>query len=239
MKKPEWTSTILVCTAATLLLAAKPSVVKKNYISVEKAAKAGSVNLLIHGNGGFSGNCIALSILNTLDDSGYYFVEAGRRLHSSDTGNQDILLAKDLLIPLAPHQERHIFLFGFCCQKHKNAPGLQSFYTVGKMADYKLAALAQYLNHPDTTQGRIDLGNMQQAVWVISDNIPISQLIPHGKDSAAVQKLLVTVEKIKASTPFAKRRHIIRKQKQEEYAQDITTVAPTGKTHGTVCGFNY
>src|ERR1700722_19385899 len=109
MRKSSWLLTV-IGSAFVVTVAAKPITAPSKFVSVEKALKDGAIHLDIHGNGGYYGNCLSMAIANALNDSGYYWLEAGRRLHSNDSTTQDILVTKDVFIPLAAKEEKHFFL---------------------------------------------------------------------------------------------------------------------------------
>ncbi|MGP8216096.1 MAG: hypothetical protein ACLQQ4_11065 [Bacteroidia bacterium] len=144
----------------------------KDYQSLEKASGSGAIKLKIKGNGfGYSGECIDMTITNSTSDSGYYLLEAGRRLHSEDSITQDILVVKEQKLEMAPRQTFHIKVFGFCCQLHNHAPQAKSKYRIGKMGDKGLVVLAEFLN-----KNIYSICAMQQAVWCISDNNPVASI---------------------------------------------------------------
>lgn len=172
------------------LISATSDRAARKYISIQQAYDAGAIKLKITGTGGYSGNCLEMEISNTLRDSGFYRLEAGRRLASDDSTLQDILVTKELHIPLAAGEKKHFSLFGFCCQLHHHAPAPKSTYSVGKMAKYDLVALAQFLNEKSYSTSA-----MQYAVWVISDNNPLSSVIADNMDS--ISSLREMVGKIK------------------------------------------
>jgi hypothetical protein len=181
---------MVICHATIVVLAAKPAIVKKEYISVEDAEHTGAIHLKIFSNGmGHCGYCIDMEISNMRHDSGYYHLEAGRRLHPTDSTAQDILVTKGQNIPLAAGEKKHLTIFGFCCQEHHHGPIDKSTYSVGHMADAELVELAQYLN-----ENRYPISSMQFAVWVISDHNLLSSITGSSMDSTT--PLRETVAKI-------------------------------------------
>lgn len=238
MKKSSWLLTA-IGPALVVILAAKPATDHQKYISVEQASNAGSIHMDILGKGGYSGFCLKMAIYNASADSGYYHLEAGRRLHSNDTGTQDILVTRDIFIEIAGKQEEHFFLYGFCSNMHRHAPDKESTYGVGHMADKKLLALAQYISKTDSAHhSPYNLNTIQDAVWAISDNASIDGIRMGCKDSVAAAKLAEMVEHINSMYAVKKHRRIHHKNNTEkvESAQWIT---PSNRKTGTNCQFEY
>jgi len=178
MKKPVWLL-LTVCPLLLVMLSANRVEVNKKYRSIQDGVNSGAIHLKIQANGkGFSGNCIEMDISNSPNDSGYYKLEAGRRLKADDSTAQDILVTKDQYIPLAAGEKKHLNVFGFCCQEHHHAPMPKSGYSVGNMADKDLVSLARFLNN-----NQCPLWSMQEAVWSISDNNALSSVENQNMDS--------------------------------------------------------
>jgi len=233
MKKSGWLLTA-IGSALVVIASAKTTPGKKKFISIEKASAEGVIRLNIHGRGGYSGDCLTMAIVNTLHDSGYYWLEAGRRLHSNDTGVQDIFVAKDIFIRMAAGQEKHFSIFGFCCQMHKHAPSITSTYAPGVMTKFKLYALAQYLNNP---KHKFSTEIIQQAVWVISDKIDLANIMTHAEDTISAKVLKNAVAGIKRM-----RKHSPQKPSGENNSPTLTTdntAYTENKKDHTVCQIRY
>lgn len=234
MRKSSWQLTVIGF-ALVITAAAKPTTAPAKYVSVEKASKDGAIHMDIIGKGGHSGYCLKMAIYNASGDSGFYHLEAGRRLHSNDSGTQDILVTKDIFIEIAGKQEEHFFLYGFCCNMYKASPDKKSFYSVGSMADTKLVALAQYLCKADSNHhSPFTVSAIQSAVWVLSDDASIDGIKIGSKDSVAAAKLMNVVAEINMqNAPLKhKRRH------HQKTLQDKTEYAESKKSSG-VCEITY
>ncbi len=231
MKKSSWLLTA-IGSVLVVTVPAKPTSANNKFISIEKALKKGAVNMDIRGRGGFSGNCLTLAIVNTTGDSGYYWVEAGRRLHSNDTSTQDILVTKDIYIPIAKNQEKHYVIFGFCCNEHRHGPGLTSSYTVGTMANLKLVKLARYLSK----HANFKVGLMQDAVWVISDNMPIDEIkdLASDRDKASADSLTNEVASIKSMGGPVKHKRTPHRRTDSDNSEYVEY-----KRSSTICNIAY
>lgn len=134
-------------------------------ISIEKAIKMGYISLDAKGKGGHSGWCVQMKITNKHNDSLYVDIEAGRRLNSVNDEEQDILVAKEQIVKIKAKESKTINVFGFCCQASNHSPGKESKFSVGKMADSSLVALAEFCN-----KNKFSENDIQNSVWCVSDN---------------------------------------------------------------------
>jgi hypothetical protein len=133
-------------------------------MTIEEAVKQGLVKVKVNGKGGHSGECVILEIQNLKKKDLKLMVEAGRRLNSSDEGEQDLLVVRDQNLIVQAGAKKKINMDGFCCQLSNRSPGLGSGFTLGTLADEKLVKLAQYINGKSLPEDVI-----QEAVWCISD----------------------------------------------------------------------
>lgn len=138
---------------------------KRTPVSIEKAVKTGIVKLEAKGKGGHSGNCVQMKITNKGNDSLYVLLEAGRRLNSVNDEEQDILVTKELIVRLRANETRNVQVIGYCCQASNHSPKQESKFSVGKMADSSLVALAKFCN-----ENKFSEGDVQSSVWCLSDN---------------------------------------------------------------------
>jgi hypothetical protein len=154
---------------------------KVDTISVETAAGNKSIKLDIEGIGGYQGKCIKMKMKYLMTDSVWIHVEAGRRLDSKDSSQQDILVVKDEFILLVKKKEITIDVTGFCCQAHKGSPTAKSIFFVGAIAEKSLYEIAVYISkHP-----KLNTGSIQNAVWAISDHNEISSVVDDGTAEVA------------------------------------------------------
>jgi hypothetical protein len=121
------------------------------------------------------------SITNLIKDSLCITIPAGWRFNSDAGKNdyQDILITHDEILVLRSKEIKTFDIKGFCCEATKGGPQKGAKYTLGKMADNSLVALAQYLKeHP------ADQNTQQYSVWAISDNKETAN-ITNNNDSIA------------------------------------------------------
>jgi hypothetical protein len=154
----------------------------KDTVSIQKAFESKLIKLDIKGAAGYQGPCIAMQIKNEDNQPMVLYVEAGRRLDSKDSTQQDILVVQDLFVSLMPKQERSVKVTGYCCQATNHAPASKSVFSVGELAENKLYDLARYLN-----QAKLEAGSIQNSVWCISNDHELSSIVDDG--TAEVSKL--------------------------------------------------
>lgn len=162
---------LIVFIFSALLCKAGVSATIEKYISIHDLAQTNRLKATVKGLGGYSGNCIQINLANQVTDTLFIKLEAGRRLVSEDTVEQDIFVVKEQLLVLAPKQKKSIEAFGFCCESNKHSPGLDSKFSLGYMAPPAWVELAHFL-----AKGNYDLGAMQHAVWVLSNKHQISSV---------------------------------------------------------------
>jgi len=155
-------------------------------ISVEEALKKGFVKMHIAGSGGHTGSVIRMKIDNLTARPLELKVEAGRRIDSKDSTEQDLLITKTELFTLGPRQSKKLKLNGMCCQAHHSSPDSGDGFLVGKMADSNLIKLASYIdkNHWYTES------SAQEAVWVLSDNNPMESISGDDATGKALQQFV-------------------------------------------------
>jgi hypothetical protein len=162
----------------------------RDYISVEDAFKKGLINLSILGKGGHTAECIGLEIVNRYPDTLFLKIEPGRQLVSEDTLVQDILITRKEKFFLAAGKKKALNIYGFCCESSRSSPVDSSLFSVGHMADPNLVALACFLNEHD-----FPVDAALAAVWVISDNHPVSSIDSDNPEQ--VKELREFVSKLK------------------------------------------
>lgn len=163
---------------------------KHKSISIENAYKSGLIKFKIKGTGTYKGNCLKISFKNNSDDSLFLQLEAGRRLDSRNNTEQDILVIKDQIFVLSGHQKKEFNVYGFCCQASNHAPGKDSIFSIGKIADVDLVRLSAFCNINKFTDNET-----QNAVWCISDKRPLAS-IPESNENLRKFVSKITKEEI-------------------------------------------
>ncbi|MBC7862184.1 MAG: hypothetical protein IAF38_04365 [Bacteroidia bacterium] len=147
-------------------------------ISVEKAFLEKLIKLEIKGKGSYQNQCISMKIKNLIAEPVIIKVEAGRRLDSKDSTEQDILVVQDLYVKLVVKQEFTTDITGFCCQASNHAPKEKAKFLVGALADKNLFDMAKYISKATLSSNQI-----QNAVWCVSDNHDLSSVDEEGTEA--------------------------------------------------------
>ena len=161
-------------------------------VSVTKAFNTQKIKLSITGKGGYQGSCISMNIKNQFTDSLMVFIEAGKILDSKDSTEQNILIVKDIFIPLASNQQKQVDVTGFCCQAHNGAPKAKSIFSISSFEIENLYKLGRYLN-----KAKLKDGSIQSAVWCLSDNNELSSIVDDGTEEvASLRKFIAAIKKL-------------------------------------------
>ncbi len=165
-------------------------------ITLGKAYKDGVVTVDIKSKGGFTGNVILMKIKNIFSSKRKIRIEAGRRLYSKDSTEQDILIVKTQVCELDPGTEKTLDVYGMCCQRYNSSPGKESEFEIGEMADTALVNLAIFISNNNLYSSDA----AQNAVWVISDNCRAEGIHSINKtEQKKLQKYISAILKIPVS----------------------------------------
>ena len=141
-------------------------------LSIEQAKKQGLIKVDISGKGGYTGDVILFAVKNISQKDLQLNIEAGRRLDSKDSTEQDILVNRNEIFALKKGESKNINVSGMCCQAHNHSPQEKSVFSIGKMASPLLVKIAEYIDlHKLHSRGVA-----QDAVWVLSDNNPVESI---------------------------------------------------------------
>jgi hypothetical protein len=168
----------------------RPSADADKYISIEKLIKNRSIAEQITGMGGYQENCISFDLKNTTSDTIHVWIEPGRRLISGDSTLQDIFLVKEIKTSIPPYESKKLPGYGFCCEATMHAPPAKSVFSIGTLAPAPWVKLAEVIN-----QNNFPPDAIQNAVWVFSNNHPVSSVADNN--TPAIDLLRRTVASLK------------------------------------------
>ncbi len=134
-------------------------------IDIQEAVDKNLIELELKGLGSYSGDVLQVRIKNISKTKLEIAIPAGRRFLSDDESDQDLLLCKDALLAVNKGKMDSTALFVFCCQASNHGPAKGAGFSLGKIADEKLLALAKHVNESSYSKHII-----QDAVWVVSDD---------------------------------------------------------------------
>jgi len=106
-----------------------------------------------------------------------------------DSTQQDLLVVGDQVLALAPHGRAAVACRAFCCEAGDASPVFSNAFDQGRLADESLVKLAQHLassSYPEHA--------MQQAVWTVSNDTPISAIdADEGAATLALRQFVSTL----------------------------------------------
>ena len=158
---------------------------EKKQISIKDALTQNLISYNIKGLGGHQGECVSITIQNNSNKDTTFYFESGRKLISKDQSIQDILIINPVEFMLAAGKKIDFKGFGFCCQAHNGSPYANSEFEIGNLKNIKLTALANFLY-----SNRYEEDQMQDAIWVVSDNNPIASILVPTDDKKAEKKMM-------------------------------------------------
>ena len=162
----------------------------EKFISIENAIGKNSLKVQLQSLGGHWDECIEIEITNLLSDSIFVLIEAGRILESEDPKEQDIVIVKERRLAIGPLGKFITRLRGFCGQSHNSSPRKGSKFYIGKMGNKALIAVARFID-----RGKFPSQAIQNAIWVMTNNNPISSI--HDEDPELVRPLVNLVGELK------------------------------------------
>jgi len=189
--KPILKSVLFFLIGMALISAKMSSTTKINkYKSIDSLTLAGKLKTTIKSLGGHQENCIEFDIKNMTPDTQFIQIEAGRVLTAEDSSLQNIFLVKRKTIDLTPYASAKVEGYGFCCKSHNSSPYKDAKFNIGYMAPPDWVKLAEVID-----KNKFPVDAIQSAVWVLSNNHPISSI--RDDNMASIDLLRKTVSDIK------------------------------------------
>jgi hypothetical protein len=179
---------MLVCIAALPVYSFK-------LYSVADAAKSRLIQIKVKSTGGHTGQCLEMSLSNPKPYTVNVLVEAGRLFASSNATKQDIIAVKHEIIEIPPKGKATRKLYGLCAEKSDGSPDAEDTYSVGRMARNDAKGLAKLIDE----KGYFHSNNIQQAMWALTDNAPITFAATTGVE----KDLLSYIAEVKNTTVAA------------------------------------
>ncbi len=134
-------------------------------ISLEEALQKKLIDLVIKGQGGFTGPVIEMKLKNISQKPITISIERGRLLHPDNKEMQDILVTQSIVVTLPVKAEKQLLINGMCCKAGNTPPSPGMTFKTGKMADSSLIRITQYIDQNKLYKDPAS----QHAVWVLSD----------------------------------------------------------------------
>ncbi|MCI5054981.1 MAG: hypothetical protein MRY83_02670 [Flavobacteriales bacterium] len=161
-----------------LLLVLLPLPLSLFSINFNDALKTGLINAEVVSKGGYSGNCLEVTIQNNTNKPATIEIIPGTRFHSEKKQQQDIMITRATEILVDAKGQSTQALYGFCCQSSNAAPSKGSRYNNVSIAPDTMMRVCQFLNNnhfPSSAE--------QQAIWCISDDKELHRISNRRQDS--------------------------------------------------------
>lgn len=163
-----------------------------NYISIADLVSNGKVRYHMESTGIYSGTSLKMDLQNLSGDTIWYFIEPGRIMLSSDTTQQNLLIVKAWQNFLAPRANASFKLTAYCSEATDAAPRQGLEFKIGPMAPESWIRLAENVN-----VSSYPVSAVQSAVWVLSDNHPVSSVGAENlEDVRELRQLLADLKNI-------------------------------------------
>ena len=118
------------------------------------------------------GKCMDAILISKLDSTVLIKLECGTLLIPDDDSVQKMLVTKEILFPLFPHNVYRTRFYAMCSQIHNHAPYILSTFKVGNLADTSLVKLAKYI---EASYNQNMIG--QHAIWAYTDKPTFEELV--------------------------------------------------------------
>ena len=175
-------------------------------ISLKDAVKKHQISIVVKGNGGYNGECLAVSVKNQTNYPLKIQVDAGTIFASADEDVQDLMVTQEELFALKPRGSALVNLFTMCIQHSNMGPSKGDLFTFSSMATGDLLKLVKLIDEKDYQNS-----TAQSAVWAITDGASIADV--YGSDTAMVRKLAEVISSARgvgmSAFDFRPRRHQI------------------------------
>ena len=152
------------------------------FISIQQLIQQQQIKVELKGLGGYTGECVEITIENLTPVDQQVLLEAGRRLDNTNPKQQDILVVREKQLIVNAGKSFTFNAYGFCCQASNGSPSTNVKFDIGTMASGNLLWIAQYFNkYPYQYNESL----MQTAVWIFSDNRNVASILAQRDSNAA------------------------------------------------------
>lgn len=153
----------------------------------------GEVSIEVSGLGGHSGRCLRLLIRNLTSKKLRLKAAAGMVFRPDREDEQDLILAENLdSISLEPNGSFEKVTYAFCVKALFKSPSQNSKFRIADVTKKPLRELVAFI----AKEGLQENTYAQQAVWALSDNLPVPGINFLDKNEGT-QKLLKELCRIK------------------------------------------
>ena len=131
-------------------------------------------------NGGHSEQSVTLKIISKQKSNINVVIPSGTLFYPENEGHQTLVAPIQRVLAIKPSENTFI-LDGFCTEANDGCPSSGSNFTIALSDNEKLTKLFSFIKEHE-----IDIHNMQEAIWCITDNESIANV--YAKDTAVNTK---------------------------------------------------
>lgn len=153
-------------------------------LSLDFIQENGMASVELISLGGHQEFCVELRLQNRFPDTLQVWIEPARILLCEDESMQDIIILRSELITLAPGSFKSKKLYGFCCRSDLASPRAGIKFRPGPIDQEHLVNLSKFIQN-----GTYDSGDVQSAVWVISNGHTMASICGQKEEPASKLKL--------------------------------------------------
>lgn len=157
-------------------------------ILLEDAIENKSVIFEASSNGKYSGNSVRINISNNTSSSLRVAIPAGTNYATDDKGEQKLIQVEDRFIALKPNGNFSGTIAAFCSEASDRCPSENSSMNISKNSNPDFTKLFVYLKGK-----KIDKRTYQDAVWAISDNKSVSNIVADSRVAKDFRKYIAEI----------------------------------------------
>lgn len=139
-------------------------------------------------NGKYSGYSVILNLKNNTNQNLKIHVPAGLKYNPEDNGEQTLIQLNEQFVALKPNASYDGKIAAFCTEASDRCPSENSGMKITKNNDSKMNELIAYLKGKNITKS-----TYQDAVWAISDNHAVSNIVADTPQDIAFRKKIAEI----------------------------------------------
>ena len=145
-------------------------------LALTDAIKSKTVTAQVLSNGKYSGNSVNMTLINLTNLPIQILVPAGTKYNTEDPGEQTLIQMEDHLIVINAKGSYTGKLAAFCSEATDRCPTENNEMKITVNTDPRFNKLFAYIKDKS-----IDKSTFQDAVWAISDNRSVSNIVAENK----------------------------------------------------------
>ena len=190
MKTNQKISILLILITYFGLSAFENKKYRTTVINLKDAIKSKVIQVEFRSTGNYQGASIVAKITNTRGKPIKLIIPAGSYFDAQTEKEQDLVLAKDVIVQLAPKASSSKVLNGFCCKASNRCPIKGNNFRLSDKKLDKFDLLTTFLKGKKFAKN-----DLQDAVWCISDRRAISNV--SGKNCKELREKLASITGLK------------------------------------------